>query len=281
MKKVGIALGGGGVRGFAHVAMLEVIDELEVTPYCLAGTSMGAMIGALYASGLSAGQITKDLSKVVASEKASNRISLTKFVKQMMELADLSLGHGGLFKGEKIVNSLIERMDHVTTFEELKIPLKIVAADFWRREEVVFDSGELGPAIRASMAFPVIFAPVRHQGRLLVDGGTVNPVPYDLLARECDITIAIDVMGVRSKHGAESPSLNETLANVFQIAQQSILTERRKRIEPDIYIRPEIEDIETMEFHKIMSVREQAMAAQKQLREELERLLSRRWWSLR
>ena len=276
VKKVGIALGGGGVRGFAHIAMLEVLDELGVVPHCITGTSMGAIVGARYAAGHSALTMRDSVASLVVNEKDERKISLSKFVKQMMDLADLRIGEGGLFRGEKFINALIEEMGHVTTFEQLKIPLKIVAADFWRREQVVFASGDLPMAVRASMSFPVVFTPVRYQERLLVDGGVVNPVPYDLLPDDCDITIAIDVMGVRSKSAESNPSLPETVSNVFQIAQRSIVAERMKHNPPDIYVQPEIKDIEEMEFHKMIEVYEQAVPAQAQLRDQLQDYLSRR-----
>ena len=278
MKKIGIALGGGGVRGFAHIAMLEVIDELGITPYCIAGTSMGAIVGAQYASGRKAAQMRDEVAEVLVGDKDAGKVSLSKLVKQLMDLADIRIGQGGLFKGEKFIQGLIEKMGDIRTFEQLSIPLKIVAADFWRREQVVFESGELGTAIRASMAFPVVFTPVRHQGRLLVDGGTVNPVPYDLLPDDCDIKIAIDVLGVRSKGAEHTPSLAETVTNVFQIAQRAIVAERIKYAPPDIYIQPEIKDVEEMEFRKIIDVYEQATTAQAELRKQLNDLLSQRRW---
>ena len=168
-------------------------------------------------------------------------------------------------------------MNSVRTFEELQIPLKIVAGDFWRREVVVFDSGDLDTAIRASMAFPALFTPVAHEGRLLVDGGTVNPVPYDLLPDDCDITIAIDVLGVRTKTD-QVPSLPETIGNVFQMAQRAIVAERLKFAPPDIYVQPEIKDIDEMEFHKAVEVYDQAMSAQADLRRQLKAALDKRRW---
>ena len=111
MKKIGIALGGGGVRGFAHITMLEVIDELGIKPHCITGTSMGAVVGALYASGQSAMEMRDEVAQLVISDKDAGKISLSKFARQVMELADFRIGQGGLFKGEKFINSLIESME--------------------------------------------------------------------------------------------------------------------------------------------------------------------------
>ena len=146
----------------------------------------------------------------------------------------------------------------------------VVAADFWARKEVVFDSGPIIPAVAASFALPGIFRPVVLDGRVLVDGGSVNPVPYDLLFDECDIVVAIDVMGTRTPDEDLLPSYSETLFNTFQIAEETILNEKMKARPPSIYIEPEIEDVRVLEFHKADQIYEQTRPARDRLRRELE-----------
>jgi NTE family protein len=161
----------------------------------------------------------------------------------------------------------------VSSFEELQIPLSVVTTDFWKREQVVFESGELRPAIQASMAIPGIFTPTKFNGAILVDGGAVNPVPFDLLLDKCDFSVAIDVAGKRSPKKA--PTFFDTVFNTFGIMQQSIVAEKLRHQQPDILIRPEIVDIRALEFYKLASVFEQARPAKEQLKHQLARYLEK------
>jgi len=273
-ERVGIALGGGGARGLAHVLMLEALEELGIKPYRIAGTSIGAVIGALYAAGLSSRDIRKAIGRLVVSEKETWLQALLKQdVSKWIEFIDPDLGRGGLIDTENFIRFLHNTIKH-TRFEELKIPLKIVAADFWQREPVVFDSGPLLPAIKASMALPGLFTPVVHNGRALVDGGLVNPVPYDLLIPDCRITIAIDVRGTRVPNGKLRPTYFETTFNSIQIMQEAIVNEKLKHQPPDIYIKPELKDIRVLEFYKSDEIYRQAAPAKKELKRKLEKLLA-------
>ncbi len=197
--RIGLALGGGGAKGLAHIPILEVLDELGVRPSAIAGTSIGAVIGALYASGVKGREIREGIHEMVFSEgKGEHRaLDLPRGLRQILDLIDLDLGSGGLLRGEKFLERIYEDV-RARSFEELQTPLKVVATEFWTREEVVFESGELLPAVRASMSLPVLFSPVVRGHRVLMDGGAVNPVPYDLLLDECDFTIAVDVAGSRT-----------------------------------------------------------------------------------
>ena len=162
----------------------------------------------------------------------------------------------------------------VRNFEELAIPLCVVAADFWNRSQVVFDTGDIRTAVHASMAVPGIFTPVVIDKQVLVDGGVVNPVPYDLLLDHCDITIAADVMGNRTESVNLIPSFSESIFNTFQIMEKTILRQKIAARPPDIYISPEIVDIQMLEFYKADEIFRQAQSAKDQLSRELERLLN-------
>ena len=157
----------------------------------------------------------------------------------------------------------------VSTFEQLSIPLKVVASDFWARAEAVFDSGPIVPAIAASFALPGIFKPVVLDGRVLVDGGSCNPLPYDLLLDDCDVVVAIDVAGVRTPGDDLLPSYSETLFNTFQIAAKTILNEKIRSRPPTIYIETEIRDVRVLEFHKAKEIYEQSAPAAERLKREL------------
>lgn len=272
--RIGLALGGGGAKGLAHVLMLEVFDELGVAPYRIAGTSIGAVMGSLYASGMSGRAIRHLIDQLTVSDEESWLGSLfSEEISRWLDFIDLKLGNGSLADSSAFIRYLGETIG-LSDFSELKIPLKVVATDFWSREQVVFDKGELLPAIQASMAVPGLFEPVNYAGRVLVDGGLVNPVPYDLLLDECDVLIAVDVLGTRTPEGSKGPGFFETTFNTFQIMQSSIMREKRERHAPDLYLQPAIENVRVLDFYKVEKIYRQAMPAAGELRSVLRRRIS-------
>ncbi|MCF7912787.1 MAG: patatin-like phospholipase family protein [Candidatus Cloacimonetes bacterium] len=241
-RRLGIALGGGGARGLAHIGFLKVLDELDITPQIISGTSIGALIGAMYCSGLSAREI----------ENHYNNMSLlTKG--RLIDLAIPAIH--GLIKGEGITRLLHEEY-HLTTFENLKIPLKIVATDFWNREEVVLDSGDLVQAVRASISIPGIFEPVKFRDKILTDGGAVNPVPYDIIRNNCDILIAIDVIGQLQPQSSqlESPNIFECIINSFHIMETTILENQLEKSSPDFIYQPGIVNVSIIDFTRYAEI---------------------------
>ena len=272
--RVGIALGAGGANGLAHILMLEVLDEMGIRPRHITGSSIGAIIGALYASGMTGREIRELVEQFIISpdepliEQLSNKETLRWF-----EFIEVEFGNGGLLSSEGFIAYLYETLQY-DTFEELKIPLTVVAADLWRREQIVLDSGELLPAVKASMALPGVFHPVKLDNSVLIDGGTVNPVPYDLLSEECDIVIGIDVSGERSTAETAIPGYFETLFSSVKVMQKTIMAEKLRRKQPDIYISPQIVDIRALEFYRAEQVFEQAKPAKQALRQQLARLLT-------
>jgi len=236
-KRIGLALGGGGAKGLCHIAFIKVLDELGLRPSVIAGTSIGAVVGGFYASGVSGSQIEHILKNIKFSD--------------VVKTVDLSmLSNSGLVTGKGIEDFLYEHIP-ARTFEELKIPLKVVATDFWKRRQVVFDSGELIPAMRASMSMPALFQPITFGGMVLVDGGAVNPLPYDIIRKECDILIAIDVSGEKTpSEGDRVPSIFESIVSTNQIMQESIIRSKMKISKPDIYIKPDLTNIRVLEFHR-------------------------------
>jgi len=253
--------------------MLEVIDEFGIEPSRIAGTSIGAIIVVLYASGMSARTLREEIQSVSQMEK-DNFAGTVRNIFNWQQLLEVNWKGGSLLKADAFLDDVMKHVK-VSDFEELRMPLKVVAADFWHRDEVVLGTGDIRTAVHASMALPGIFEPVVVDGRVLVDGGVINPVPYDLIMDECDITIAIDVMGNRTESAGLVPSLPESIFNTFQIMQKSILRQKIAAHPPDIYICPQIVDVLTLEFHEAAKVFAQAGAAADQLRRELERHLQR------
>ena len=273
MKRIGLALGGGGAKGLAHIPLLEVFDELGVRPHRIAGTSIGAIVGACYASGISGAQIREQVQRMVISKGDSFREVLKKKdVLRWLDFADIEFGQQALFKGDRFIAFLYDAMGSAT-FEDLDVPLRVVASDFWTAEQVVIESGDLLPAVKASMALPGVFTPVYREGRVLIDGGAVNPVPHDLLG-DCDITVAVDVMGYMRTDGAvRAPNMFRAVLGTFDVMQNSIINEKLRRTPPDIYVRPDIVGVDLLEFFKAGDIYQQAEPARQVLRERLAELL--------
>jgi NTE family protein len=270
--RVGVALGGGGAKGLAHILMLDVLDELGIRPHRMAGTSIGAIMATLYGAGMSAREIRQLIDRLtVSSDESWIDALFNEDVMRWAEFVDPILDGGGLIDPTAFIQFLREKSG-VQRFEELRFPLSVVAADFWEREQVVFSSGDLMVAVKASMAVPGLFPPVEHQGRVLVDGGLVNPVPYDLLMEDCDVTVAVDVLGQRTPEYDDAPGYFVTTFNSFQIMQASIINEKLKANPPQIYIKPQLTGIRMLEFNKADEIYKQARPA----REELHRQLTKR-----
>lgn len=272
MKKIGLALGGGGAKGLAHISMLEVFDDLNIRPHCIAGTSIGAVVGALYAAGLTGKQIKERVQERVISRSDSfKQVLRKKEAFKTLEFFDWSFKTTGLFKGDKFLEFLYEFMG-VATFEDLKIPLSIVTSDFWTAEEIVMSSGELLPAVKASMGLPGVFTPVEREGRVLVDGGGVNPLPHDLL-RECDLVVAIDVLGSQTRKNDKVPNIFRAVMGMFNVMQHTIVEQKLRLSPPDIYIKPSIQGVDLLEFYKADRIFKQAEPACLELRRQLKECL--------
>jgi len=267
--KIGLALGAGGAAGLAHILMLEVFDELKLRPYRIAGASIGAIVGALYASGLSADRIRTLVEKhfVDEDERALGRL-FKRGALRLVDFVDIELRRGGLLSGAEFYDFIYDTMK-VDSFGELAIPMQIVASDFWNREQVVLDSGKIIPAISASMALPGVFQPVVLEGRVLIDGGLINPVPYDLLMDDCDIVVAVDVIGERSQGKHEMPGYFETLFQSVKVMQAAIMQAKLSSAPPHIYVAPAVRDVRSLQFHKAGEVLQQSLPAKAQLRDKL------------
>jgi NTE family protein len=276
MKKIGLTLGGGGAKGFAHIPILEVFDELGVRPYCITGTSIGGIMGALYASGHTAADMAQMIDHLIIKPQKSSLMEFfrNKDLFRFLQLMDpeLSLKPKGLIKGNKLLSFLYQQMQ-VDSFEELEIPLTLVATDFWRKEQVVLCKGKLLPAVRASMAIPYVFTPITLDDRILVDGGLVNNVPHDLLSPECDITIAVDIMGTNSHSKTKIPSPLDAMFNTYDVMMDAMAKEKLANHPVDIYLQPPIVDIDMLDFHKAETIYKQGLKAKDDFKRQLEHLM--------
>jgi NTE family protein len=179
-RKVGLALSGGGARGLAHIGVIKVLERENVPIDLLAGTSMGGIVAALYATGLSAPEM----------EQVARRISSPR---QLLTLVDRTLPRRGLLQGRKVVEYLAQWLGELT-FDQLKIPLALVAADLNGCQKVVLQEGSVLDAVRATIALPGLLAPLEREGQLLVDGGLMDNLPVDIVRQMgADVVIAVDI----------------------------------------------------------------------------------------
>ena len=271
---IALALGGGGARGLAHILMLEVFDELGLKPKVIAGTSIGALFGAAYASGLSARLIKAHTEEVLSQRLGLTRYLLSARSEPVQRFLNILPIRSSLLKPELLLDLMLPSKV-ARDFAHLAIPLKVVATDFYAQEQIVLDSGDLRSAIAASMALPALFTPVTRDGRVLMDGGLVNPLPFDVLKGEADITVAIDVSGASLGPGNRvQPTAFSALVSSSQILQRSIVREKLKAQQPDIYIDVEVDEFHVLEFHRFKQVMTAAGRAKEQLKRQLERVLA-------
>ncbi len=227
--KIGLALGGGGARGLAHIAVLEAFDELDVKPACISGTSIGALIGAPYAAGMSAADIRSYCDTLLRRRSTLFRHVYWRWRGRFM---DYWKPNGpSLFSAEHIFE-LVLPAELPDTFEGLSIPLEIVATDFYKQTEHVMRAGPLLPALAASSALPALLKPVEADGRILIDGGFVNPLPFDLLRGKADYIIAVDVSGGPSEAKGTLPRAIEAALGAQQIALRSIINAKLESVSP-------------------------------------------------
>jgi len=300
MKNFGLTLGGGGARGICHIGFLKVLDEMNLKPSIISGTSIGAIIGAFYASGLSGKEINDILDSIDISKKSSDKEThfsnkeghkLEKLVDEAItdikeyykkfdninKMINISFFKNTSFLSGKGVEKFFEENLPVKTFEELKIPLKIVATDYWEQKQVIFESGDLIPAIRASMSIPAVFEPVIIDEIVLIDGGITNNLPFDIIQDECDITIAIDVSGSMTiPKKVKAPNLFDNIMTSFEILQDSVIKYQMKIKTPEIYIKPELKDVGILDFHKANEVLVSVKDDVKKLKEEMLTHLSKK-----
>ncbi|HRQ47957.1 MAG TPA: patatin-like phospholipase family protein [Rhodocyclaceae bacterium] len=256
--------------------MLQVFDDLGIRPQVIAGTSIGAVIGALYASGLSAKEIRAIFDEFGGSSlDAMSALMDDDVGLDLGKLLTIDMSNGGLIDQSGFLRFLASKTT-AKTFADLEIPLRVIATDYWSGETIVLDSGDLIEAAGASMAVPGLFAPLKRDERLLIDGGTSDPLPWNHLTGCCDLIVAVDVSGSRRRSADGLAPLLEVLFNTFEIMQQSIVAEKMRHGAPDIYIKPDISGIRLLHFNRIETILEQAEPAARQLRDAIEQRLGPR-----
>lgn len=261
-----LALGGGGARGLAHIHVIEALDELGIRPTAIAGSSIGAIMGAALASGMAGRDIHAYARSVlgkpteVASRMWQSRPGLRDAVKRGVRFTQ--------FDVERVLAAFLPA-ELPETFAELKIPLTVTATDYFGHCLHTIRDGHLASALAASAAIPAVFQPVRRDGRLLIDGGIYNPVPFDLLRGTADIVIAIDVVGAPFEGLRAKPSAIDLMYGCSQLMMQSIIASKLEHERPDILLRPPVSRFRVLDFLKIDAV----MAETVSIRDDLKRAI--------
>ena len=253
--KLGLALGGGAARGFAHIGVLQVLEEEGIKPALVVGTSAGSVVASFYASGKSGAQL--------------QWLADTMDESQFTDWANPLTGRG-LLRGEalgKYVNSQLNGMK----IEDMKLPLGIVATDLRTGDGILFRRGDVATAVRASSAVPSVFEPVRIAGKDYVDGGLVSPVPVRY-ARQmgADVVLAVDISS--RPEDAKTSDVLKVLLQTFSIMGKSI--SQLELPQADVVVRPTLPDVGSAEFSARQKSIEAGRAAMKQALPQLKALLS-------
>jgi NTE family protein len=260
--KIGLALGGGGARGIAHIGVLKVLEKNGIVPDFIAGTSMGAIIGAMYCAGLSTDEMEKKVAQFLATDiykelkfdKMTSNESKNIFTEILGKIKEKALfylsGVKEAFLEKKAIDKMIEFFLPDIDFKDLKIPFACVAVDISQGKEVVFQKGPIWEAVASSISIPGIMPPVKYEGGILVDGGAVQLVPVKVLKDSgCDFSIGVDVSA-----GLSAVSQDE-LKSAFDIAHRTseiaISVLRQIQIKDvDFLIKPEVQNIKWFEIRK-------------------------------
>jgi NTE family protein len=270
-RTLALALGSGGARGLAHVVVLEALDELGIKPVAIAGTSIGAVVGAAYAAGRSGKEIRAFATELLRDgPKLMRRLLALQFGQVRGQFRELRFDGAPLQADAiAIANEFLATM-LPETFEQLQIPLKAVATDYWAREEVVFAAGPLRPAVAGSAAIPGLVRPVEFAGRVLIDGGAINPLPFDLLRGEADVVMAVDLTRMEERKEKALPSPTATLFMANHIMTHAIVAEKLKSSAPDILLRPKVHTFGALEFFRATPI----LRAAGPIKEEVKRKLA-------
>ncbi len=264
--KIGLVLSGGGAKGFSHIGVLKVLEELNMPIDYISGTSMGSIIGALYAMGYSATQIEKLALKQNWRELISDHISRKYIhVKDKAELDRYIISFPikpkgievpiGIIEGQNISNLLEEvtlKFHDKTNFREFPIPFVCIATDLETGQAVVLDKGNIAQALRASMAIPTIFTPTEIDGKLLADGGLINNFPVDEVVKMgADIIIGVDVQ-TGPKDKKDINSINDIINQTVSLMGKAEF-EKNKNL-CNIYLKPDIENFSMGDFNKVQEL---------------------------
>lgn len=260
--KIGLALGGGGARGMAHIGVLKILEKNGVRPDFIAGTSMGAIIGAMYCCDMSTDEMEKKIGEFMSTDiyrdlkfdKMASPESKNIFAEIFGKIKEKTLfylsGIKTAFLEKKAIDKMIEFFLPDIDFKDLKIPFACVAVDISQGKEVVFQKGPIWEAVASSISIPGIMPPVKYDGNILVDGGAVQLVPVKVLKDSgCDFSIGVNVgMAISSVSEDELKSAFDIAHRTSEIVLSVLRQIQIKDV--DFLIRPQVQNIKWFEIKK-------------------------------
>jgi NTE family protein len=271
--RVAVAFGGGGARGIAHIAVIEALDEMGIRPVAIAGSSIGAIFGTGMAAGMSGAEIRDYTLETVGNRNAVfNRFWSLGPASMRDGIGGFRLGH---FNLERILEAFLSPAIP-QSFSDLTIPMKIAVTDYYGQTEAILETGDLRLAIAASAAIPGLFMPVRINGRIMVDGGIFNPIPWEHLMEDCDIVIGVDVVGAPEGDGTHPPSRFDSMFGASQLMMQSAIALKMKLHPPHIFLRPSVNRFRVLDFLKAREILEESQPIKDELKRSFEKLMARR-----
>lgn len=250
--RIGLALGGGAARGFAHIGVLQVLEEQGIKPDFIVGTSAGSVVATLYASG-----------------KTPTELTTMAMTLDESTITDWVFPGRSLLKGEALAK-FVRNLTGGKQIENMRIPLGIVAADLQSGQPILFRKGDPGTAVRASSSVPGVFAPVMIGGREYIDGGAVSPIPVRYAKQMgADVVIAVDISAI--PEGQPTKGAVDILLQTFNIMGHAI--SQYELQDADVVMRPKLEGIGSAEFSarrlSILAGREAALMVMPQLKERI------------
>ncbi len=248
--RLGLALGAGAARGWAHIGVLKVLEEAGIHIDMIAGTSMGALVGGIYAATASVEKLKQSTIDLFQTRSDTRR-----------KIFDYTLPKQGLLKGKKAAQ-LVRNAVNSADFLDLMIPTYLVGVDILNEEEVIFETGDVTDAVRSSIAIPAVFYPFKHQGRWMVDGGLLNPVPVDVLIRKgADMVIAVSIESEASGAGSQNkdPGIKEIISRTISIVHGRATGDYVKNA--DLVLYPDVSTFAWDDFHEGIALMRRGMEA--------------------
>jgi NTE family protein len=286
--RIGLVLSGGGARGLAHVGVIQVLEEMKIPIDYVAGTSMGAIVGAFYASGISPSEIEKIIVSMEWNEAFIDKPPPSDLpFRRKRDAADFLINFDlgfkdgrftlpkGLLQGQNLnlmLKSMLIHTEDIKDFDKLNIPFRAVATDIETGNAVILGKGELVKSLRASMSIPAMFAPLEIEGKMLVDGGMANNLPVDVVRKMgADIVIAVDISTTLSNREKLTTSIEITSQLTSIMVQRNTAYQISTLTGDDILIQPDLGSIKTGEFFRA----EEAVAVGRKKAASMNNLLAR------
>jgi NTE family protein len=252
--------------------VLDALDDMGQKPAAIAGTSIGALIAAAYAAGMSGREIRRFVITLAHDRAEVFRRLIATRAGTFANLFNLGFGSATLVDAEKFCQQFLP--DKVPEdFGELEIPLTIIATDLYRRQQAAFSSGPLKPALAASIALPTVMRPVVVAGRVLIDGGATNPLPFEELRGRADLVLAVDISGAPTDERRDIPNPWECLLATVLVMGNAITAEKIKHRAPDLVVRPRVGAFRALDFLQASAILRAAEPVKVELKEKLAALL--------